>query len=138
MGYRLNERKAGKYAELSNCYKALINGLITITYAADASIDLAGTNTITDFNAALVACKVDNIGLSAEALALVDVRVRDMHKVSHTVTYAQLELIIGLGCSKGNALWNKKVDLQEECNAIDDDDYITEDAAIDAVSAIVW
>lgn len=138
MGILLNERKDGKYAELSNAYKEAIKGPVTVTYGAGKSIDLSGHNTIGDFNAALIATKVDNTGKTDEELALCEVRVRDMYKTAHIVTIAELELIIALGCSAGNSLWNKKVDLQEECLAILLENYADEAAAIAAVEAITW
>ena len=138
MGLKLNERKEGKYADISNHYKASLSGPITVTYAPGKHIDLAGNSTISDFNAVLIATRVDNVGLPHDELLNLEVRIRDMYKELHFVTYAQLELIIGLGCSAGNTLWNKKVDLQEECNAIKAADYPSEQDAIDAVSAIVW
>lgn len=141
MSTTIDERKYGKYVELSNKYKESLNGPITITYDTDLSIDLAGNNTIGDFHAVILACEADNPTLTAEELALVTVRIRDMYKITHNVTYTQLKTIIAMGCSVGNALWNKKVDLQEECYNIDvsaSGVYTTEEEAMAAIAAITW
>ena len=137
----LDSYKFDKYGQLSETYQELLKGPITIQYNATDSIELGnGQQTLSDFNLVLIATQTDNPGLTVEELALVEVKIRDINKVSRMVTYSELQTIVALGASLGNSYWNNKVDKQEAAMSIfvDEINYFTEEEAIAAVEAITW
>lgn len=126
----LNDVKINKKKLLSSSYEEAVNfTTVTVTFGAGRSIQIRGKHTISDMNLALISLK---------AQGLLQTRVRDVNKVCHIVNEAELQEIMAQGAVWGDKLWNRKVNLQEEVDAVLIQNYASEDAAIEAVNAIVW
>ncbi len=126
----LNEVKINRKKLLSSFYEETVNfTTVTVSFGAGRSIQICGKHTISDMNLALISLK---------AQGLLQTRIRDVNKVCHIVNESELQEIIAQGAVWGDKHWNRKVNLQEQVDAVAAQNYATEEAAIAAVEGIIW